>query len=195
MARAMALLFCFTCSAGAAAFVARPPAVTRLPAAAAAVRSSRVAMQVAEPPVKIPDFAPATPDSARATSPKGGKKYKLLLFNDNVNRREYVAKILVQSVPDVTSADAYAIMQKAHKSGLAVVGTWVLELCEVGRRRRLCRRAPRLPFTHARPTAYHPHSSHPCVARELTAVAPCWQAYCESLQSGGLIASVAEEED
>ena len=89
-------------------------------------------MQVAEPPVKVPDFAPATPDSAKQTNPKGGKKYKLLLFNDNVNRREYVAKILVQSIPDVSSADAYQIMQQAHKSGLAVVGIWVLELCEVG---------------------------------------------------------------
>ena len=112
------------------------------------MRSARVGMQVAEPPVKIPDFAPANPDAAQQTNAKGGKKYKLLLFNDNVNRREYVAKILVQSVPDVTSADAYKIMQQAHKSGLAVVGTWVLELCE---------------------------------------------AYCEQLQSGGLIASVAEE--
>ena len=128
------LLLCIClCVTGAAALVARPPVVTRLPAAAAAVRSARVGMQVAEPPVKIPDFAPATPDSAKQTNPKGGKKYKLLLFNDNVNRREYVAKILVQSVPDVTSADAYQIMQQAHKSGLAVVGTWVLELCEVGR--------------------------------------------------------------
>ena len=119
------------CVTSAAALVARPPAVVRLPAAAAAVRSARVGMQVAEPPVKIPDFAPATPDSAKQTNPKGGKKYKLLLFNDNVNRREYVAKILVQSVPDVSSADAYQIMQQAHKSGLAVVGIWVLELCEV----------------------------------------------------------------
>ena len=46
-------------------------------------------MQVAEPPVKIPDTVP--PDLA-PTKPKGdkanekGKKYKLLLFNDNVNR-------------------------------------------------------------------------------------------------------------
>ena len=128
------LLLCIClCVTGAAALVARPPVVTRLPAAAAAVRSARVGMQVAEPPVKIPDFAPATPEGATKTNPKGGKKYKLLLFNDNVNRREYVAKILVQSVPDVTSADAYQIMQQAHKSGLAVVGTWVLELCEVGR--------------------------------------------------------------
>ena len=143
MAPPRLLLFLCLCVAGAAAFVAGPPAAMRYSVAATAVRSARVAMQVAEPPVKIPDFAPAAPDFSSATSPKGGKKYKLLLFNDNVNRREYVAKILVQSVPDVTSADAYKIMQQAHKQGLAVVGTWVLELCEVGRCRRvLHRRAP-----------------------------------------------------
>ena len=87
-------------------------------------------MQVAEPPVKIPDFAPATPDSAKQTNPKGGKKYKLLLFNDNVNRREYVAKVLVSTIPDYSQADAYVVMQKAHQSGMAVVGIWVYELAE-----------------------------------------------------------------
>ena len=56
---------------------------------APASASARWAMQVAEPPVKIPDTVP--PDLA-PTKPKGdkanekGKKYKLLLFNDNVNR-------------------------------------------------------------------------------------------------------------
>ena len=45
-------------------------------------------MQVAEPPVKIPDkvpdFAPAAPKTDRNLD--RGKKFKLLLFNDNVNR-------------------------------------------------------------------------------------------------------------
>ncbi|EOD40356.1 hypothetical protein EMIHUDRAFT_69753, partial [Emiliania huxleyi CCMP1516] len=55
-------------------------------------------------------------------------KFKLLLFNDTMNKREYVARILQQSVPGLTAADAYLIMQKAHKSGMAVVG--VFELAE-----------------------------------------------------------------
>merc|ERR1712078_30348 len=92
----------------------------------------QLVMQVAEPPVKIPDtipdFAPAAPSAERKMD--RGKKFKLLLFNDNVNRREYVAKVLTTSVPDLTQADAYAIMQKAHKSGMAVVGIWVFELAE-----------------------------------------------------------------
>ena len=107
---------------------------------------------MAEPPVKVPekvpDLAPASPDMKSSLGK--AKKYKLLLFNDNVNRREYVAKVLVGSVPDLTQADAYVIMQKAHKSGMAVVGVWVLEVCE---------------------------------------------AYCDLLRNGGLIASVAAEDD
>jgi len=108
-------------------------------------------MQVAEPPVKIPDKVP----QLAPTQPKGdkqnqkGKKYKLLLFNDNVNRREYVARVLVQNIPEMKQADAYLVMQKAHKSGMAVVGIWVFEMAE---------------------------------------------AYCAGLKSGGLIASITEED-
>ena len=71
-----------------------PQLRTPLPAAAAAAAPAArgwaaARMQVAEPPVKIPDTIP--PDLA-PTKPVGdksnekGKKYKLLLFNDNVNR-------------------------------------------------------------------------------------------------------------
>ncbi len=97
-----------------------------------AVTGARWRMQVAEPPVKIPDKVP----QLAPTEPKGdkqnekGKKYKLLLFNDNVNRREYVARVLVQQIPEVNQADAYLIMQKAHKQGMAVVGIWVFEMAE-----------------------------------------------------------------
>ena len=97
-----------------------------------------------------------SPSAAAPAEPKGdkanqkGKKYKLLLFNDNVNRREYVARVLVQNIPDLTQADAYVVMQKAHKSGMAVVGVWVFEMAE---------------------------------------------AYCEGLKTGGLIASITEEDD
>ena len=63
----------------------RPAAPVRL---ALAPVAARWRMQVAEPPVKIPDKVP----QLAPTEPKGdkanekGKKYKLLLFNDNVNR-------------------------------------------------------------------------------------------------------------
>eukprot|EP00965_Chrysotila_dentata_P233711 6199744-Pleurochrysis_carterae.AAC.5 len=85
-----------------------------------------------EAPVKIPERAtiinPGKPQDDSASDP--GKKFKLLLFNDNVNKREYVAKVLTANIPELTQADAYVIMQKAHKSGMAVVGVWMFELAE-----------------------------------------------------------------
>jgi len=47
-----------------------------------------------------------------------------------LHRREYVAKVLTANIPELTQADAYVIMQKAHKSGMAVVGVWMFELAE-----------------------------------------------------------------
>lgn len=46
------------------------------------------------------------------------------------HRREYVARILVASVPEFTQADAYRVMQQAHQNGMAVVGVWVFEVAE-----------------------------------------------------------------
>lgn len=45
-------------------------------------------------------------------------------------RREYVARVLVQYIPEMDQAGAYVVMQKAHKAGMAVVGVWVFEIAE-----------------------------------------------------------------
>ena len=45
-------------------------------------------------------------------------------------RREYVARVLVGSIPGMSQADAYLVMQKAHKQDMAVVGIWVYEMAE-----------------------------------------------------------------
>jgi len=114
------------------------------------LRTARVAMQVdapVRPKVDVPQLAPTKPSSDKDN--EKAKKYKVLLFNDNVNRREYVARILVGAIPGMSQADAYLVMQKAHKQGMAVVGVWVFEVAE---------------------------------------------AYCDKLKSGGLIASVTEED-
>ena len=114
---------------GAALTIATVPARS---AAARAPRSATIVGQVIDAPVKIPDKVPAflssTPDQQKKNDK--AKKYKLLLFNDNVNKREYVAKVLTTTIPDFSQADAYVVMQKAHQSGMAVVGVWVFELAE-----------------------------------------------------------------
>lgn len=125
--RRLSLLALFAVFAGGAALTIAP-----VPARSAAPRGATIVGQVIDAPVKIPDKVPAflssTPDQQKKNDK--AKKYKLLLFNDNVNKREYVAKVLTTTIPDFSQADAYVVMQKAHQSGMAVVGVWVFELAE-----------------------------------------------------------------
>ena len=125
--RRLSLLALFAVFQGGAALTIAP-----VPARSAAPRGATIVGQVIDAPVKIPDKVPAflssTPDQQKKNDK--AKKYKLLLFNDNVNKREYVAKVLTTTIPDFSQADAYVVMQKAHQSGMAVVGVWVFELAE-----------------------------------------------------------------
>ncbi|GBF87706.1 ATP-dependent Clp protease adapter chloroplastic-like protein [Raphidocelis subcapitata] len=47
--------------------------------------------------------------------------YKVMLHNDNYNRREYVVKVLIKVVEGMTVDDAVGVMQLAHENGVAVV--------------------------------------------------------------------------
>merc|ERR1719382_47634 len=114
--------------AGDVAALRVPVASIRTPQRLHSSRQTHVGMQIAAP-VK-PDIKLAPSEPKQDPKSNAGKKFKLLLFNDNVNRQEYVAKVLQASVPGLTQADAYVVMQKAHKSGMAVVGVWVFELAE-----------------------------------------------------------------
>ena len=141
----MPCLLLFLHSASGLVLPQRPPAVVGMATASArafpvptmGLATARAgalavpAMQVEAPvkvPDKVPNFAPSKPQGDTASNK--GKKHKVLLFNDNVNRREYVAKVLTRSIPDYSQADAYIVMQKAHKQGMAVVGIWAFELAE-----------------------------------------------------------------
>ena len=48
-------------------------------------------------------------------------RYRLLLHNDNVNKREYVVRVLLKVVDGLTMDQAYDIMQEADAHGLALV--------------------------------------------------------------------------
>ncbi|RDX93998.1 ATP-dependent Clp protease adapter protein CLPS1, chloroplastic [Mucuna pruriens] len=54
---------------------------------------------------------------SRKTSPP----YRVLLHNDNFNKREYVVQVLMKVIPGMTLDNAVNIMQEAHHNGLAVV--------------------------------------------------------------------------
>ncbi|KAF0900593.1 hypothetical protein E2562_033115 [Oryza meyeriana var. granulata] len=47
--------------------------------------------------------------------------YRVLLHNDNYNRREYVVQVLMKVIPGMTLDNAVNIMQEAHVNGLSVV--------------------------------------------------------------------------
>ncbi|KAF9592021.1 hypothetical protein IFM89_011604 [Coptis chinensis] len=54
---------------------------------------------------------------SRKTSPP----YRVMLHNDNYNKREYVVQVLMKVIPGMTVDIAVNVMQEAHINGLAVV--------------------------------------------------------------------------
>ncbi|VFQ87147.1 unnamed protein product [Cuscuta campestris] len=47
--------------------------------------------------------------------------YRVMLHNDEHNRREYVVQVLMKVIPGMTIDNAVNIMQEAHHNGLSVV--------------------------------------------------------------------------
>ncbi|KAJ7973901.1 ATP-dependent Clp protease adapter protein ClpS [Quillaja saponaria] len=54
-------------------------------------------------------------------SRKTAPPYRVLLHNDNYNKREYVVQVLMKVIPGMTVDIAVNIMQEAHYNGMAVV--------------------------------------------------------------------------
>uniref|UniRef100_A0A7N2MSQ7 Adaptor protein ClpS core domain-containing protein n=1 Tax=Quercus lobata TaxID=97700 RepID=A0A7N2MSQ7_QUELO len=54
-------------------------------------------------------------------SRKMAPPYRVMLHNDNYNKREYVVQVLMKVIPGMTVDNAVNIMQEAHYNGLAVV--------------------------------------------------------------------------
>eukprot|EP00879_Flechtneria_rotunda_P000493 GHRR01000597.1.p1 GENE.GHRR01000597.1~~GHRR01000597.1.p1 ORF type:complete len:157 (+),score=35.42 GHRR01000597.1:200-670(+) len=73
-----------------------------------------------------------TPTYERGTesSKKKPPIYKVMLHNDNYNRREYVVKILLKTIEGLTVDDAVNVMQEAHETGVALVVACAQEQAE-----------------------------------------------------------------
>ncbi|GAB4828898.1 ATP-dependent Clp protease adapter protein CLPS1, chloroplastic [Ancistrocladus abbreviatus] len=54
-------------------------------------------------------------------SKKTAPPYRVILHNDNFNKREYVVQVLMKVIPGMTLDNAVNIMQEAHHNGLSVV--------------------------------------------------------------------------
>ena len=46
-----------------------------------------------------------------------GKKYRVLLFNDEQNTREYVMEVLIKYIPGMDAVKAKEITARAHNTG------------------------------------------------------------------------------
>lgn len=106
----------YGCSTRTGATAAGAPGGRRR-AAAAVVASSARGSSGSEAGKKSSATPVKTPESARKKPPM----YKVLLHNDSFNRREYVVKVLMTVVDQLTVEDALAVMQEAHVSGVALV--------------------------------------------------------------------------
>ncbi|PSR95724.1 ATP-dependent Clp protease adapter protein [Actinidia chinensis var. chinensis] len=75
--------------------------------------------------VEKPTIEKATPgresDFDLRKSRKISPPYRVMLHNDNHNRREYVVQVLMKVIPGMTVDNAVNIMQEAHYNGLSVV--------------------------------------------------------------------------
>ena len=70
----------------------------------------------------IADAPTLTPgvSSRPAPSPRRARPYRVLLHNDDVNRREYVVRVLLKVVDGLALDDAVQVMEDAHAHGVGV---------------------------------------------------------------------------
>lgn len=80
---------------------------------------------------KTPTVSPETKTGNRKQRQGNGwGKYKVLLFNDEDHSKDMVVGILKKCVPELNDAQARNVMEMAHRTGMGVVGVWVLEISE-----------------------------------------------------------------
>jgi ATP-dependent Clp protease adaptor protein ClpS len=68
-----------------------------------------------------PVLSPSLPAAETSKLRKRPPIYKVMLHNDNYNRREYVVKVLIKVVEGFTVEDAMQVMEEAHETGVAMV--------------------------------------------------------------------------
>jgi ATP-dependent Clp protease adapter protein ClpS len=95
-----------------------------------ATRMAAAAPTTLEPPVKekVVDKEERVEDASKYK--KGG--WAVRLFNDPMNKREFVAMCLSKIV-GLSDGQAYQVMMQAHKNGVSVVGRFDLERAELYR--------------------------------------------------------------
>jgi ATP-dependent Clp protease adapter protein ClpS len=73
-------------------------------------------------------------DDVKQDARHGKENWKVRLYNDPMNKREFVARCLMEIV-GLSDTSAYQTMMHAHNNGLAVIGHYNLERAELYRDR------------------------------------------------------------
>ena len=71
-------------------------------------------------------------DKKKEKTPSKSKGWAVRLYNDPMNKREFVARCLTE-VCSLSDGAAYQCMMQAHQFGIAVVGQYHLEMAELYR--------------------------------------------------------------
>jgi len=70
-----------------------------------------------------------TPEKSKQGDAENSKGWEVRIYNDSMNTREHVARVLVQ-VTGLNEGAAYQVMMQAHKNGVAAVGVFAYEKAE-----------------------------------------------------------------
>ena len=76
------------------------------------------------------EFKQVSKSSEKESTPSNSKGWAVRLYNDPMNKREFVARCLTE-VCALSDGAAYQCMMKAHQFGLAVIGEYHLEMAEL----------------------------------------------------------------
>lgn len=78
--------------------------------------------------------APAGPDLIEKkdteTKKKVGGGWEIRLYNDPINKREFVSRCLT-TICGKSDSESYQIMMEAHNNGIGVIGRWAFEVAEL----------------------------------------------------------------
>lgn len=69
-------------------------------------------------------------DAEKESKPSNSKGWAVRLYNDPMNKREFVARCLTE-VCSLSDGAAFQCMMRAHQSGIAVIGQYHLEMAEL----------------------------------------------------------------
>mmetsp|Transcript_300 Transcript_300/g.396 ORF Transcript_300/g.396 Transcript_300/m.396 type:complete len:166 (-) Transcript_300:330-827(-) len=71
-----------------------------------------------------------TKDDVDEEQKNGTESWEVRLYNDPMNKREFVARCLTQ-ITGLSDTAAYQVMMQAHNFGLATVGRYAFEMAEL----------------------------------------------------------------